>query len=94
MINGDVPAKFNPDVYGTNPGEPLKAQLGDLVSWNNQTTQPHQIRVGPLFTTDPIEAGKSSTPGWVVELPPKPGDPITYVCTKHNGESGTITVAS
>lgn len=64
MINGDVPAQFNPDVYNTKPGDPLKAQLGDLVSWNNQTKEPHQIQVGSTFTTNQIEAAKSSTPGY------------------------------
>jgi plastocyanin len=41
-INGK-PASFDADVFGTDPGQPLKAQLGDLVSWNNQTGRAHQI---------------------------------------------------
>ena len=92
MINGDVRAQFNPDVYGTGPGEPLKAQAGDLVSWNNQTAQNHMIRVGSTFTTEKIEPGKSSTPGYVVQAPVS-GNTITYVCTTHN-EEGTIQVVA
>jgi plastocyanin len=101
MINGAVPAKFTPDVFGTSTGQPLQAQVGDLVSWNNQTADKHQIqvKVTPAFTTKEILAGKPSTPGYVVQAANK-GTTITYVCTLHLDkeknptETGTIEVAS
>jgi plastocyanin len=102
MIKGAVPAKFIPDVYDPNPDakseRPLQAEVGDLVSWNNQTTDKHQIqvKVTPVFTTEVILDGKSSTPGYV----PQNEGTITYFCTLHLDankkptEVGTIEVAS
>lgn len=109
MINGNVPAKFNPDVFGTGPGEPLKAQLGDLVSWNNQTNDTHQIAVVKAdgttisFTTEKIASFKSSTPGYVTasaDVVPGPTGTISYHCTLHLDqnkkpiENGKITVVA
>jgi plastocyanin len=71
------PASFDPDVYGTEPGQPLEAQLGDLVSWNNQTDEPHQIwltdengePVEPAQKlTDEIEQYTPSFPGYVPQV--------------------------
>jgi hypothetical protein len=51
----------------------LKAQVGDLVSWNNQTSGPQTVVVlkpgsnAPSFTTNVIEKFKSSSPGYVVQ---------------------------
>lgn len=105
MINGNVPAKFNPDVFGTGPGEPLKAQLGDLVSWNNQTGDAHQIAVlkadGTVsFTTEKIASFKSSTPGYVTSTTDVVSGTISYHCTLHLDqnkkpvENGKITVVA
>jgi hypothetical protein len=74
MINGSVPATFTPDVYGCGDGEAVKAQPGDLVCWNNQTNDPHQIEVYKpggvaTFTTDVIEKSKSSSPGYSHSAP-------------------------
>jgi hypothetical protein len=97
MIKGS-PASFDPDVFGTDPGQPLKAQIGDLICWNNQTTAQHRIEVGgkTVFTTKEIEAYKPSSPGYVIQN----DDPktISYHCTLHKDqdgkftENGTITV--
>jgi plastocyanin len=102
MINGNVPAKFNPDVFGTNSGEPLKAQLGDLVSWNNQTSVTHRIAVTKAggtttFLPDEIKDSMSSTPGYVTQSSDVVSGTISYHCTLHlkDGnptENGTITV--
>lgn len=35
-------AAFQPDVQGAKPGDPLRAQQDDLVSWNNTTQETHQ----------------------------------------------------
>jgi hypothetical protein len=70
MIQGN-PTQFNPDVFGIKPGEPLKAQIGDLVSWNNQTASIYAIQVnapggGVSFGTK-IDPFKSSSPGYVIQ---------------------------
>ena len=69
--------QFNPDVYGCDPGSPLQAQKGDLVSWNNQTNDKHQIIVGTeTFDVDPW----SSTTAYQVQTA-APAT-ITYTCDK------------
>src|SRR3954465_7728040 len=35
------PAVFTPDIEPFKRGTPLKVVQGDLVSWNNQTDEPH-----------------------------------------------------
>ncbi len=109
IIQGD-PMSFDPDVYGTDPGAPLKAQVGDMVCWNNQTEEPHQIAVADKdgttsFTTELIESRKSSQPGYVaqatdlidVQINIETGavtGTIRYSCVKHDGEVGTIQVVT
>jgi len=100
IINGE-PATFDPDVFGTDPGNPLKAQIGDLVCWNNQSAQDHQLAVtdstGKItFTTEVIAAGKSSSPGYVATSSDSNGGTIAYHCvlTGHEGENGQITVVT
>jgi hypothetical protein len=38
----DKPALLKPDLVGAKPGDPLRTQEGDQVSWNNETSQPYQ----------------------------------------------------
>jgi plastocyanin len=84
LIKG-CPASFDPDAYGTDPGQPLKAQLGDLVCWNNQTGEAHQICLTdekgapvepPQSLTEEIAQFTSSSPGYVPQVtdirPPVP----------------------
>lgn len=35
-------AAFQPNLHGYEPGDPLPAQVGDIVSWNNTTEDEHQ----------------------------------------------------
>jgi plastocyanin len=104
MIQG-CPASFDPDVYGTDPGQPLKAQLGDLVCWNNQTGEAHQIRLtdqdgNPVRElTDNIAKFTSSFPGYVTQqadISPSTSatGTIYYQCSIHPEEKGQITVVS
>jgi plastocyanin len=70
LINQTDP-HFNVDAYGYHSGEPLRAQLGDLVSWNNQTDDVHEITIytsdnKPGFVRE-VAAGKVSSPGYVVD---------------------------
>ena len=110
LIKGSNPASFDPDVYGTDPGQPLKAQLGDLVSWNNQTRGTHQIwltdekgkQLENGKVTDKIAKYKSSFPGYVTQLkdvrPPVSATTKTgtiyYQCSLHPKEKGQIKVVS
>ena len=87
IVPSDKGVQFDPDVYGCSPGAPLQAQKGDLVSWNNQTDDKHQIVVGTeTFDCDPW----SSTTAYQVQTaaPSK----ITYTC--ENGCTGEIEVVS
>lgn len=69
--------QFNPDVDGAEPGKPLKAQIGDLVSWNNQTDAHHQIVIeGEKFPVKPW----SSTDAF--EIPAGADNPLWYKCDK------------
>ncbi len=99
-INGQ-PATFDPDVFGTDPGNPLKAQIGDLVCWNNQTAQEHQLAVTDssgktTFTTEVIKPGGSSFPGYVATNTDSNAGTIAYHCvvTGHEDEQGQITVVT
>jgi hypothetical protein len=88
-------AGFLPDVLGAQVGESLQAQQFDIVTWGNTTAETHQpIRTDnnqPLC--DPIAAGGSSAPQFVVQG--AVGDIITYTCGKHPQnpqEKGSITI--
>jgi hypothetical protein len=88
-------AGFLPDVLGAQVGESLQAQQFDIVTWGNTTAETHQpVRTDngqPLC--DPIAAGGSSAPQFVVQG--AVGDTITYTCGKHPQnpqEKGSITI--
>lgn len=38
-------AAFQPDLPGSQPGAPLNAPPSALISWNNQTTETHQVAI-------------------------------------------------
>ena len=65
--------RFDPDVFGIQPGQPLKAQEGDLVSWNNRTNRTVVVAVQKAgsnetsFATGFIESFMSSAPGYVIQ---------------------------
>lgn len=74
IVAADPCAQFEPDVYAppdTPAVRPLQAQLGDLVSWNNQTTEVHKIWLTnetyePVAAiTEEIPPNDSSYPGYV-----------------------------
>lgn len=88
-----VPSKsggvaFNPDVFGTEPGSALQAQNGDLVCWNNQTDNPHQIVIGTeTFEVEPW----SSTTAFEIQNATAPAT-ISYTCD--GNAAGDIEVVS
>lgn len=95
IVKGN-PCTFEPDVYcppGTPKPKVLTAQTFDLISWNNQTGQPHQICSGEgaekTELTDRIAAGGSSG-----GYSPQSTGTIDYYCCLHAGEIGTIEVVS
>jgi plastocyanin len=86
---------LNPDVYGVPAGSPLQAQVGDLVSWNNQTEVDEQIVVsGETLDVRPW----SSTTAYQIQNPTNQPRPytITYTCTPKQGTAvnGTINVTA
>jgi hypothetical protein len=94
---------FVVDAFGQS-GSTLNATGGDIVAWNNQTSDihtPYQTDenyspTGPALC-DPIPGFRSSQPGYVL---PNPGDPppsitIYYYCQNHptnTAERGTIVI--
>jgi hypothetical protein len=97
IVPGATGATFVPDVY-TPPGKTasigLQAQVGDLVSWNNQTSQEHEIwQTGGGQLTRQIDPGSSSQPGYIVALTgTATTGSIDYYCSIHPTETGTIDV--
>jgi hypothetical protein len=110
IVAGSPHAQFVPDVYappGTPEDRPLQAQLGDLISWNNQTADEHHIWLtNELYEpqsaiTEPIPAWQSSYPGYVPQqadvtppVPPDTAQVIYYYCSIHTDEHGQIDVVS
>jgi hypothetical protein len=107
IVPGSSGASFVPDVY-TESGVPqsaLQAQTNDVLSWNNQTPDPHQpwqtdqtfkIGSGPnVPLCDEVAPNKSSEPGYNCSVPTAPGT-IYYACKTHPAlpEHGTIDVIS
>jgi len=94
IVPGTECASFVPDVYvppGTEPNIALQAQVNDLVSWNNQTGQEHEIwETGGGQLTQQIDPWTSSTPGYCVTG--TADTPIDYYCSIHPEEKGSITV--
>jgi hypothetical protein len=81
-------AVFQPDVLGAKPGDPLQAQVSDIVTWGNHTGdthQPYRIDTNENLC-DPIPGNQSSSPQLVVEG--QVGDTITYKCRNHPQEPG------
>jgi plastocyanin len=100
---------FEVDAYGQS-GSTLNCQNGDVVSWNNQTTQEHQPYqtdsnyqpTGPQLC-DVIEGrvNASSTPGFIPDLEDAEGNATTgqiyYYCQLHptdQNERGILNVVA
>jgi hypothetical protein len=91
------PAVFTPDIDGVKPGTPLKVVQGDLVSWNNESDEPHflvpdRVPKDPQFSafmTAPLTPDNSS--GAYNIIAPS-GTTISYSCSLHDHEHGKIVV--
>jgi plastocyanin len=97
-------------VAGANPGDPatfvarnqpaapvgtIYADPGDVVSWNNTTTQDHQPvqtnLIPPLGTLVwPVVTPGHQTDAYVVSG--NSGTTISYTCLLHSSEQGTIVI--
>lgn len=98
---------FEVDAFGQS-GSTLNCQNGDVVSWNNQTTQEHQPwqtdsnynPTGPqLCDVIPGQINASSKPGYVPDLVDGQGNSIPgqiyYYCQNHpldTNERGILNV--
>ena len=87
------PAVFTPDIDGVKPGTPLTVVQGDIVSWNNESGDPHfpvpdEATFG-AFMTSAITPDNSS-PGYNVVA--ASGTTIAYHCSLHANEHGKIVV--
>jgi plastocyanin len=83
---------FSIRIFDTGEGvkfDPLSAPPASCITWNNTTNDTHQVTY-QTFSTDPILAGMSSRPDYVIDATAT--GTITYFCTLHEGESGTIDV--
>jgi hypothetical protein len=60
--NGTV--TFQPDLPGAQRGQPLGANPGDLITWNNTTNRTLTLQSIPpgTYLTDPIPPGQVSDP--------------------------------
>jgi plastocyanin len=96
------PAVFTPDIDNIKPGTPLKVVQGDLVSWNNESDEPHFLVPEPV--TDPV-SGQQKQLSPFMTAPLAPGNPsgaynvvepsgttISYHCSLHDNERGQIVV--
>jgi hypothetical protein len=104
-----APAQFVPDLVDAHGGQPLAAQVDDLVTWNNTTGEAHwpwptDQNYAPLpdsqvstkngnYLSDRIPAGMSSRPSYDVKMPTS-GSTIYYCCKLHPQERGRITVTA
>ena len=67
-------------------------QIGDQIFWSNEDTVPHfptPVDQKFVFMANQV-AAKSTSSAFV----PNANGTIKYVCSLHNGESGTIVVGS
>jgi hypothetical protein len=83
---------LNPDIFGTQPGSPLQAQVGDLVSWNNQTDNTQTVLVSGEKL---VAATFKSTTGYQIQNPNKTPTPyqINYTVSGNQGVvNGLINV--
>jgi hypothetical protein len=101
-------AAFKPRFPYANPGDPLKAQVGDVVIWGNDTKETHQPwptqgntpNGPPLDENDPeLKTRYLSDPilpdgssNYYVVVSPASGSVINYCCKNHPTERGQIEI--
>lgn len=88
------PAVFTPDIEPFKPGKPLTVVQGDIVSWNNESGEPHfPVPDNPAafgnFMGSEVAPDNSSDGYNVVAVS---GSNISYHCSLHPKERGLIVV--
>jgi FtsP/CotA-like multicopper oxidase with cupredoxin domain/plastocyanin len=87
---GNGLAGFQPDLPGSNPGDPLNAPPSSIVSWSNHTSDIHQVALDDgSYTSNEILPELTSKTDYVA---PSQTGTLSYHCTKHKGEIGKIII--
>jgi hypothetical protein len=88
------PAVFTPDIEPFKRGTPLKVVQGDLVSWNNQTDEPHFLVPDDTasFGVFMTAAIAPDNPSGAYNVIAETGSIISYHCSLHDNEHGEIVV--
>jgi hypothetical protein len=109
IVSSGGTTSFEPDVIGGGPGQPLQAQGGDLVSWNNRTAAAHwpwpadssytplpdkEAEAAGTYLSDKIAPYEPSRPAYLCGAPSSGSTTIYYVCKLHPSEHGTIVVSA
>jgi FtsP/CotA-like multicopper oxidase with cupredoxin domain len=82
-------AGFQPDLPGSKVGDPLSVAPNSRVSWDNQTNATHQVAMADgSYTSNEILPQYTSKTEYIT---PASGS-ISYKCTRHKGETGSIVV--
>jgi FtsP/CotA-like multicopper oxidase with cupredoxin domain len=82
-------AGFQPDLPGSNVGDPLSVAPSSRVSWDNQTNDAHQVAMADnSYVSNTILPRYTSETDYIT---PNSGS-ISYQCTMHDGETGSIVV--
>ena len=102
IVSSGGKTDFKPDFPDAEVGQPLGAPQFALVTWDNETGDPHQIAIteetsidGTRVTVDGYDSGvilpgMSSRQNYIAAAPE--GTSIPYFCKMHSGEIGTIFV--
>jgi hypothetical protein len=90
------PALFTPDIAGAKLGAPLKVVQGDIVSWNNETSDAHfpvpdDTTTFGAFISGPVIPNTSST---AYNVTAHAGQTISYRCCIHPNEQGQLVVVN
>jgi hypothetical protein len=87
------PAVFTPDIDGVKPGTPLQVVQGDIVSWNNESDDPHfLVPDSPKFGAFMTAALTPDNSSGAYNVVAPSGTTISYHCSLHKHEQGQIVV--
>jgi hypothetical protein len=99
----DLMAEFLPDLSGSNPGDTLQVQQGDLISWNNTTGEAHRPWLVASQTAPPTDPPPNNNYLTLSNVQPNSasdaynvgqpaGTTLYYCCKLHKDERACIVV--